>query len=333
MNDLIDQYMIALFNGLDGKLVDKFDTFRLTAQYLAGSFALITLSFRAYRMFLGGEKVEFTPILRPFFIGVLIMLWADIYPIVTEPIKWVNDAAMLQFKDEVNSVEQLSKQRYIVLDSVQVVMNEKAEQAITDKMKVEGEDYDIGLFDFTPVVAEIKLGYLYAQARLRHLIFVIFEHIALTIWQAVIFLILFLSVTFKSILIILGPFVLAFSILEPFRTAWISWLSRLISVGIYPTIAYIILVVNMATLKYGLEQEIDRLRDAVTDNTAFVMTMVMDSGGVNNFAVTLICGTLAMLSVPVVSTWIINTSGAGAAIGSMVSGAFVSTKAVGGKGK
>jgi len=61
---------------------------------------------------------------------------------------------------------------------------------------------------------------------------------------------------------------------------------------------------------------------------AFVMYVGMTSGGVNSFLLTALLGAFAMLTIPFVSTWIVSTTGVGQAVGGMVGGAAIATKAV-----
>ena len=76
----------------------------------------------------------------------------------------------------------------------------------------------------------------------------------------------------------------------------------------------------------GEEEEI--LEYALRNEAAFVMYVGMTSGGVNSFLLTALLGAFAMLTIPFVSTWIVSTTGVGQAVGGMVGGAAIATKAV-----
>ncbi len=80
--------------------------------------------------------------------------------------------------------------------------------------------------------------------------------------------------------------------------------------------------------KYGIEREIEILEYALRNEAAFVMYVGMTSGGVNSFLLTALLGAFAMLTIPFVSTWIVSTTGVGQAVGGMVGGAAIATKAV-----
>jgi len=57
------------------------------------------------------------------------------------------------------------------------------------------------------------------------------------------------------------------------------------------------------------------------------MYVSMSSGGVNAFVNTCLLGAFSMLTIPFVSTWIVQTTGVGQAVGGMVGGATMAAKA------
>ena len=133
---------------------------------------------------------------------------------------------------------------------------------------------------------------------------------------------------FTGILVILGPLAFAFSVLPAFRDAYIQWIARFVSVSLYSCIAYIVLSISLVVMQYGIEREIEILEYALRNEAAFVMYVGMTSGGVNSFLLTALLGAFAMLTIPFVSTWIVSTTGVAQAVGGMVGGAAIATKAV-----
>ena len=128
------------------------------------------------------------------------------------------------------------------------------------------------------------------------------------------YLIFFLQIIFAGILIILGPFSFAFSVLPGFRDAYIYWLARYFSVSMYSAIGYIIMGLSMVLIQYGMEREIELLRYVLGNEAAFIFYVSQNDGGSGFFIVSLLIGGLSMLTVPVISTWIISTSGVGNAL-------------------
>ena len=86
---------------------------------------------------------------------------------------------------------------------------------------------------------------------------------------------------------------------------------------------------SMVLVQYGMEREIELLRYVLSDEAAFIFYVSQNSGGSNFFIVSLLIGGLSMLSIPVVSTWIISTSGVGNALSAIGRGAGRMARLVG----
>lgn len=170
--------------------------------------------------------------------------------------------------------------------------------------------------------------YVYVVAKVKMIMFNIIEFIVVTFWQVCTYFVFFLQIIFTGILVILGPLAFAFSVLPAFRDAYIQWIARFVSVSLYSCIAYIVLSISLVVMQYGIEREIEILEYALRNEAAFVMYVGMTSGGVNSFLLTALLGAFAMLTIPFVSTWIVSTTGVGQAVGGMVGGAAIATKAV-----
>ena len=231
------------------------------------------------------------------------------------------------FYDHIDEVENLSRQRYALIDSVSIELI-KTSVIVENSDKEANDDkwFDFGI-DFSAIKDKIAGLYVYVVAKVKMLLFNLVEFIVVTLWQACVYFVFFLQIIFSGILITLGPISFAFSILPGFRDAYIQWLSRFISVSLYSCIAYIVLSISLAIMEYGLENEIDILNYALSNEAAFVMYVGTMSGGVNSFILTCILGALSMLTIPFVSTWVVSTTGVGQAVGGVVGGAAMAAKA------
>ena len=97
------------------------------------------------------------------------------------------------------------------------------------------------------------------------------EYVAVTIFQVCTYIIFFLQAIFGSILIILGPLSFAFSILPGYRDAYLNWIARFISVGLYSVIGYLVLNMAIEVVRLGILQELAALNQVKDDPEAFVM--------------------------------------------------------------
>ena len=71
---------------------------------------------------------------------------------------------------------------------------------------------------------------------------------------------------------------------------------------------------SMVIVQYGIERETEILRYVLSNEAAFILYVSQNDGNANFFIVSLLLGALVMLTIPVISTWIISTSGVGSAL-------------------
>jgi len=124
-----------------------------------------------------------------------------------------------------------------------------------------------------------------------------------------------LQIIYSSILIILGPFAVAVSILPAFRDSFSTWIARFVSVNLYSGIAYLIMYLVGLMQEYALTSEISKYQELVGQNglSANLEKMAWFAGnGILSFGTVIIVfliGAICMFTVPSISTWIISTSG------------------------
>ena len=126
---------------------------------------------------------------------------------------------------------------------------------------------------------------------------------------------LMIQIIYSSILVILGPFSVAASILPAFRDSFSIWIGRFISVNLYSGIAYLVMYLCALMQEYAMQSEIARYQVLVGQNgtSADLAKLAWFAGnGILSFGtviVVFIIGAICMLTVPSISTWIVSTSG------------------------
>ncbi|BAD51340.1 plasmid transfer protein [Bacteroides fragilis] len=329
MNELIDSALLRLMEGLQTKIAVLFGEFIADAQALAAIFMLLYFGVESYKMMAGDKKLELIPLLRPFALGLVLMFWVPFINIISFPGEVLTANSKAMFNNQIDKIEMLSRNRYALIDSVSIeLMNtsmevERAEGEVRDKKWYES----IGI-DISAIGKKISGLYVYVQAKFKMLLFQFAEFLVVTLWQCCVYLVFFLQIIFTGVLVILGPIAFAFSILPAFRDAYIAWIARFVSVSLYSCIAYIVLSLSLVVMEYSLEKEIEILNYALSNEAAFVMYCAYSSGGVNSFILTCLLGAFGMLTIPFISTWIVQTTGVGQAVGGMVGGGVMAAKAV-----
>ena len=328
MNELIDKFLLELFEGINDKLTVLMGEFITDSQALAAAFMLMYFGLESFKMMSGDKKLEIIPLLRPFAFGLILMLWNPFIETISYPGEVLTANSKSMFENQIDEVEMLSRNRYALIDSVSMELLATSVEVERAENETNKDKWSIMGIDFSAVGDKIAGLYVYVVAKFKMLLFNFAEFLIVTFWQVCIYFVFFLQILFRAILIILGPLSFAFSILPAFRDAYIQWIARFISVSLYSCIGYIVLSVSLVAMQYGLEREIEILEYTLRNEAAFVMYVGMTSGGVNSFLLTALLGAFAMLTIPFVSTWIVSTTGVGQAIGGMVGGAAIATKTV-----
>ncbi|MEI6950247.1 hypothetical protein V9K67_23905 [Paraflavisolibacter sp. H34] len=154
--------------------------------------------------------------------------------------------------------------------------------------------------------------FAFMRAELTFSIGKIIEYLVLCLFRACVYLVMFLQIVFSAILIILGPISFAISILPAFRDAYVTWISRFISVSFYSGIAYLVLNVTMSLVLFCLQLENNKFKYLLDSNqeiTFQAWAAYYSPGTLGYFLVALLVGSAAMLTVPAISTWIVTTAG------------------------
>src|SRR5699024_5054463 len=89
------------------------------------------------------------------------------------------------------------------------------------------------------------------------------EVLALWILRIVTYSIFFIQILMQTILIILGPLAVAFSILPAFSGSFVAWLQKFINVSLYGFIAFIVLKLGVVVQMFAMEAEIDRYKQMI----------------------------------------------------------------------
>lgn len=325
MRKLIDNYILDLMNGMFLTLQDSLNVFIADAQALMAIFMILYFANKAYGMMVADQPLEIMSLLRPFGLALVVIFWGHFVDLINIPGQVITNTSRAMFDDQVEEVDAIQLHRLELINQVGqslIAMSAEVEE-VKAGVEQEGEE-SVGWFgiDLTDMLKSIAGYYIIIMAKMRFYVVQLIESAVITLFQAMTYLVFFLQIIFASIMIILGPFSFAFSILDGFRDAYIQWIARYISVSLYAAIAYIIMSLSMVLVKYGMEQEVSILTEVVKSEVAtFAYVTAADGSGTYFLMVSLIVGALAMLSVPVISTWIVSTSGVGNAISSITRGA------------
>lgn len=309
---LIDQDMLDLIEGLYNTMSQHHIRYVVFAQMLCALFMFLYFAMEAYKMMVGDKRLEIMPLFRPFALSMVIMFWGSFVEIIKKPAALLADAERSSFIQGLDKLERESRQRYALIDEVGKKLIEASAETERTAQQVNntttGDFFGIGE-SLDKLWDKIKGYYLLVTSKIRYMGHQLIEFVAVTFFQVCTYIVFFLQAIFGSILIILGPLSFAFSILPGYRDAYLNWIARFISVSLYSVIAYLVLNMAIEVVRLGILQELAALNRAKDDPEAFVMYVATSSGSISSFIVAILVAAIGMLTIPSISTWIINTSG------------------------
>ncbi|WP_308214524.1 MULTISPECIES: plasmid transfer protein [Sphingobacterium] len=331
-NGVYEEGVMHFLKGMKNTVWEHFDTFIYDAQALSAIFMLIFFAIKSYEMMAGDKKMEIMPLLRPFGLVMVIVWWGTFTRVLAYPTDIVAAKTESLFDSGQIEVNNLRLQRAkLMVDVADQLTTIQAETEIAEK---EADTWYGQAWD--AVASTVKEGFATVwnpivelknrmQVGLQLLATYVLETLAVWILRICVYIIFIIQIIYSTILIILGPFSVAASILPAFRDSFGTWIARFISVNLYSGIAYLVMHIASLFQQYAMEAEITRYQQLLESTGDTLEKMSRFAGnGLLSFGiviVTFLIGGLTMLTVPSISTWIVSTSGITSAASTMGRGA------------
>lgn len=322
-NGVYDRGMMKFFEEMRDYAFSHFGPFIRDAQALACIFMLIFFSMKSYEMMVGDKKMEIMPLLRPFGLLMLTMWWGVFCKVLAFPTDLISAKTEAMFSAQNDKINALRLDRAVYLIEIADKMVEF--QATTELASQQAEETDKGLgtvmvdgvkgFFTDNIFAPIAQMKIRMQTSIQLLLTQVLELLAIWILRICVYFVFFIQIIYSTVLVILGPFTLAVSVLPAFRDAFATWIARFVSVNLYVGIAYLVLYVCGLLQEYAFLQEIEKykvLLDSSGGEDVLAKLARLAQNGILSFGLVIISfmvGAIAITTVPSISTWIISTSG------------------------
>ena len=326
--------MMVFLGELKESIWTHFDLFIADAQALAAIFMIIFFSIKSYEMMVGDKQMEIMPLLRPFGLAMIILWWGAFVKVVAYPTDLVASQTEQMFNSVQSDVDGMRIQRANLM--LAVANSLYTFQAQADVAEKESDTWYSQAWD--SVTSTVKQGIsdvisplLELKNRLTvgmQLLFTqLLELLGIWILRIAVYIIFMIQIIYSSILVILGPFSVAASILPAFRDSFSTWVARFVSVNLYSGIAYLIMYLCGLMQEFALQSEISKYQVLVGTNGAaadITKLAAFAANGILSFGTVIIVfviGAICMFTVPSISTWIISTSGISSAASNFGRGA------------
>ena len=326
--------VMTFLAGLKDSIWSNFDLFITDAKALSAIFMIIFFAIKSYEMMAGDKRMEIMPLLRPFGLAMVILWWGTFVKVVAFPTDMVAVKTEEMFESEQSNVNDLRFQRADLMKQVaDTLYNFQAQTEVAAKESDTwyGQAWDAVTSTVKEGISTVVAPLLELKARLtisiQLLMTQLLELAGIWILRIAVYIIFMIQIIYSSILVILGPFAVAASILPAFRDSFSTWIARFVSVNLYSGIAYLVMYLCALMQKYALSSEISKYQELlrVDDANATMAKMAVFAGnGVLSFGTVIIVffiGAICMFTVPSISTWIISTSGISSASSSFGRGA------------
>lgn len=322
MRAIIDQHLLDLFQGLFAAITDHLSIYLADAQALTAIFMLLYFGIKAYGMMVADEPLQIMPLLRPFGLAMVIIFWSQFIALLNYPMQYISDKSQGMFRDRIAMVDAISQERMLLIDEVAKRLIDASAEVEQVKEGSNDEDwYETLGIDFDALFDKMKGYFIIIMSKIKFFIMQVVEFMVITFFQVCSYFIFFIQIIFGAVLVLLGPFAFAFSVLPGFKDAYVHWIGRYIAVSLYSTIGYIVMSLCMVVVQYGIERETELLQYVLNNEAAFILYVSQNDGGANFFIVSLLLGAFVLMTIPAISTWIITTSGITQAISQMTMGA------------
>lgn len=339
-NGVYEEGMMHFLKQMKNTIWTHYDAFIADAQALCAVFMLVFFAIKTYEMMAGDKQLEIMPLLRPFGLALVILWWPTFTRVIAYPTDIVANKTEAMFDGSQTEVNNLRLQRAkLMVDLADQLLTVQAE---TETAKTEADTWYGKAWE--SVKSSVKEGFAEVwnpivemrnrlQVNLQLLATSLLETLAVWLLRICVYVIFIIQIIFSTILIILGPFSVAASILPAFRDSFSTWIARFVSVNLYSGIAYLVMYVASLFQHYAMEAEITRYQALVgTTGADLEKLTVFASNGILSFGIvigTFVIGALTMLTVPSISTWIISTSGISSAASTLGRGASGMSRTVG----
>lgn len=319
-NDVYESSVMKFFTRMRDYAYGNWAPFIYDAQGLACIFMLIFFSIKSYEMMSGDKNLEVMPLLRPFALMMVIMWWGVFVQVIAYPTVLVANKTQAMFEGQITIVNNMRYERAGLM--IQVGDELLKMQASTEIAEKEADETNKGVGKqivenvkgffadniYNPIV-EMRIR---MQTAIQLFVTQMIELLGLWILRICVYIIFMLQIIYGTILVILGPFSVAVSVLPAFRDAFTTWIARFISVNLYVGVAYLILYVVGMLQEYTMGIEIDKYNSLIGGANTMEKLAWFAGNGLLSFGlviVTFLVGAIAITTVPSISTWIISTSG------------------------
>ena len=287
------------FNEISDKVFGYTEALVYSAQIICGIFAFSYIGLKLWKQWSNAEVINFYSYLRPFVIALVISFLlplSSLFDVIVKPI----EAVSLNINQEIVADFQEKETEYY-----------EYHDKLRDKIAVcEREEVDAGVKDIITDTSHLEdISEESTKVNLFRLIVEIIDNLIQYIQMAVIYFFpLYVSIS-KLILLIIGPFMLALSIMPSFSGNLSLWTTYYIRIIIIPSIFYLVssfmAIVNIHCYYVPL---IEMIQEVINLDDDFILLQASNDFFFNKNIIGIVVGMITIciyVQIPRFANWII----------------------------
>ena len=291
---------------------------------IAGFAALWYIASRVWRHLANAEPIDFYPLLRPFAIGIAVLLFPSVIAVINGVMQPTVTGTAAMVKDSDAAIALLLQQKEEAIKQSDVWQMYVGETGEGDRDKwykyTHPEDQggdDEGIFE--SIGNDIKFAMAKASYNFRNSIKEWMSEVLNVIYQAAALCINTIRTFYLIVLAILGPLVFGIAVFDGFQHTLTIWIARYLNIFLWLPVANIFGSIIGKIQQLMLQLDIQQVKDY--GDTFFSST---DTA----YLVFMIIGIIGYFTVPGVANYIVHAGGGNALLYKVTSLTSTATKSV-----
>jgi hypothetical protein len=321
--DFINDHIIELANYLVNFTSGNMSQMVGIARTLGIIFAMIVIAVECYKVMAKGQGFDLMAMARPILFAFVLSSWPAVCSTLTYPGGKVEEFFKEKFEVEKEQIVQLRNLRQEAAMGLSEALREKkaaaeqlAKQTETDKGLV-GEALE-AIGNATEQIIEWgKSIQLTTESFFKNLIESAIIWLGELYWQCSVYFIFLIKSIYIAVLTIFGPITMACSILPIWKDAWSQWVGRMVSVSLYGAMAYLVMIFSMQLMKYGVQADTQIINNILAGEDSLQAYQATGLGSTLQTLIGLICGGMALKTVPEIASWVVPSAAVHSANGFM----------------
>lgn len=284
-----EQWFMKVFTKLDTSISAEAARVSRLGRAIGGLGAFMYLGHMGWQMVSGDREWEITPMLRPFFIGLILINWFGFYKMIEVPFSQISTPSRAIFENiEQNAnakrVIKFQKQQELIDYIIKKKAEEIAKQKEAEKLEREGMVDEIvgGIQDavgdvWNNIKSTIEEWHLRFDYYIQKTVADVIEAIGLSILRICTYLIFFIQKIWSYVLIVTGPIAVGMALIPGFENSLYSWVAKFININLYTFVTYTIINIGQQLIITAYDMEIDRYTQMISN------TGVVDSSTIMAF--------------------------------------------------